>query len=89
VKLNTKPCRTPPASTYNIPSADVLDDYHTLGTGSITKSSADYNYRSNLTEAYDLIDRQTVLCFLYGRFEDPESNSVALLTRFVCVTPVG
>jgi hypothetical protein len=74
-------------ATYDIPSVDVPGDYHSLGTGSVSNPFADYNYRSNMAETYDMIVCQTVPYVLYGRFEDPESHSVEVLTRFVCVTP--
>lgn len=72
-------------ATYDIPSVDIPEGYHSYGTASMSDPFEDFRYRPNMTEAYDLLVRQTIPYVLYGGFSD--SNSVALMTRFVCVTP--
>ncbi|KAJ4351730.1 CCA tRNA nucleotidyltransferase, mitochondrial [Didymosphaeria variabile] len=47
-------------ATYEIPSVDVPDEYHSYGTGSMSDAFEDFNYRPNMTEAYDLLVRQTI-----------------------------
>ncbi|KAF9739549.1 hypothetical protein PMIN06_006992 [Paraphaeosphaeria minitans] len=71
----------------DIPSVNIPDGYHSVRSASISSPFSDYSYQPNMTETYDLLVRQTVPYILYGRFEDPDSNSGEVMTRFICVAP--